>query len=74
MNFQELNILVKFCSNRVDANKFREFMLPRYNDKNYIMSLWPVFRDNPTMFMTTRNETELFESIATEINNTHYKG
>jgi len=74
MEYKELNKLVKYCSNRVDADKFTTFMLPRYNDENYIMNLWPKFRDNPTMFIIARNETELFEAIMDEIQETKYEG
>jgi len=74
MEYKELNILVKYCSNRVNSDKFTEFMLPRYSDENYIMNLWPKFRDNPTMFIIGRNETELFEAIMDEISSTNYKG
>jgi hypothetical protein len=74
MNYEELNILVKYCSNRVNADKFVELMLPRYNDENYIMNLWPQFRDNACMFIIARSETELFESIQKEIRDTNYKG
>jgi len=54
MNFGELNILVKYISNRVDQLKFQELMYPRYNDPKYIMNLWPSFRNNPTMFIITK--------------------
>ena len=74
MNFKELDVLVKYCSNRVNADKFVELMLPRYNDENYIMNLWTNFRDNPCMFIVARNETELLDSIIQEIEITGYSG
>ena len=74
MKMNELNVLVKYCSNRVNADKFEELMMPRYNDEMYIFNLWPSFRDNPCMFITSRNETELFDAIWEEINDTGYNG
>ena len=53
MMMEDLRILVMFCSNRVNGQKFLELMMPRYNDENYIMNLWPQFRDNPTMLVAT---------------------
>ena len=74
MDFKELNILVKYCSNQVNYNKFLELMMERYNDENYISGLWVQFRDNPTMFMVSRSETELFDNIQKQIKITNYKG
>jgi len=74
MEFEELNILVKYCSNRINADKFEKLMMPKYNDEKYIFRLWPQFRDNPTMFMVARNETVLFDAIMKEISDTNYKG
>jgi len=74
MEFSELNILVKYCSNRVNADKFEELMMPRYNDEMYIFNLWPKFRDDSMMFIVSRNETELFDAIQKEIKDTGYKG
>jgi hypothetical protein len=74
MEFQELNKIVKFCSNQVNADKFVKLMLPRYNDETYIMNLWPQFRDNSMMFMVARNETELFDAILKEMNEIGYQG
>ena len=74
MNFNDLNTIVKYCSNRVSADKFVELMTPRYNDENYIMNLWPQFRDNSMMFIIARNEVELFDAIQKEITDTNYKG
>ena len=74
MEMNDLKILVMYISNRVNGDKFLELMMPRYNDENYIMHLWSSFRDNPTMFMIARNETELFDAIWKEIKDTGYKG
>jgi hypothetical protein len=67
MEYKELDTLVKYCSNRINSDKFIEFMMSKYNDKNYIMDLWPKFRDNSLMFVIARNELELFEIIQKEI-------
>jgi len=74
MEFQELDRMVKFCSNQVNADKFVELMLPRYNDKTYIMNLWPQFRDNSMMFIIARTETELFDGIIKEMDRLGYIG
>ena len=74
MEFQDLNILVKYCSNQINAHKFVELMLPIYNDENYIMNLWPQFRDNVCMFIVSRNEIELFNNIHFEMNKINYTG
>jgi len=74
MKYQELEILVKFCSNRVDIHKFIELMMPRYNNKSYIENLWTQFRDNPMMFIIARNETELFDGLMLIIKDSDYKG
>jgi len=74
MEFQELDRIVKYCSNQVNADKFVSLMMPRYNDENYIMNLWPQFRDNSMMFMVARNEVELFNNIIKEMNKINYKG
>ena len=74
MKIEDLKILVMFCSNRINGDKFLELMTPRYNDENYIMRLWPSFRDNPCMFIVSRSETELFDGIIKIINDTNYKG
>jgi uncharacterized membrane protein YvbJ len=74
MKYDELNVFIKYCSNRVNYDKFLELMLPRYNDENYIDSLWPMFRENPAMFIISRNETKLFEGIQKELIDTNYKG
>jgi hypothetical protein len=74
MNYDELNVFIKYCSNRVNYDKFLELMLPKYNDEIYIDSLWPKFRDNSAMFIISRSETELFDGIQREIQETNYKG
>jgi len=74
MDFEELNKLVKFISNRVDYYKFRDMMMKTYNDEGYIEPLWPSFRDNPTLFIVGRRETKLFELILAEIEETGYRG
>ena len=74
MNFQDLNILIKYCSNRVNYDLFLEMMLEIYNDENYISKLWTQFRDNPMMFIVSRNETGLFDLIQERIKSTNYKG
>ena len=74
MTFDELNVLVKFISNRVDYYKFRDMILKRYDDEGYIEPLWISFRDNPTMFIVGRHETELFDLIQAEIKEIGYKG
>ena len=74
MDFSELNVLVKYCSNRVNGERFVHFMMPRYNDESYIMNLWPQFRDNACMFIVSRNETELFDAIMKDIKDADYKG
>ena len=62
MNFNELNTLVKYCYNRIDAKEFFELMRERYDeDENYINSKWPEFRNNPLLFIVGRNEKELYE-------------
>jgi len=74
MEFQELNKMVKYCSNQINADKFVRLMIPRYNDENYIMNLWPQFRDNSMMFITSRNEVELFDAIIKEMEEINYQG
>ena len=74
MTFNELNIFAKFCFNRVSEDTFEEMMMPRYNDEMYIYKLWPSFRTEPMMFITSRNETELFDAICKKIEETNYKG
>jgi len=74
MDYKDLDVMVKFCSNRVNADKFVELMMPRYNDERYIMNLWSQFRDNPMMFIIGRSEVELFDNIQKEIKETNYVG
>ena len=74
MDFNDLKVFIMFVSNRVNGDKFVEYMMPRYNDKNYIENLWISFRDNPAMFIVSRREIELFEAIQNEIKTTNYNG
>jgi len=74
MNFKDLDILAKYCLNRVDRNKFRQLMGTIYESENYIDGLWDSFRENPLMFMVARNETVLFENIMKEISEINYMG
>jgi len=74
MEFQELDRIVKYCSNQINADKFVELMLPKYNNETYIMNLWPQFRDNSIMFIISRTETELFDNIIKEIKKINYQG
>ena len=74
MNFKDLDVLAKYCLNRVDRDKFRKLMKTSYNSENYVDGLWDSFRGNPLMFMVARNETVLFENIMKEISEINYMG
>ena len=71
MNFKELNILQKFCDNRVDLNMFLE--ATQYA-KNYGEVQFNDFRKNPIGYITSRGEESLFEHIQIEIETAGYKG
>jgi hypothetical protein len=74
IDFNSLNLFVKYCSNRIDIDKFIELMLKKHQSKHYIENLWNDFVKNPLMFITSRNETELFDNIQKEIIKLNYKG
>jgi len=74
MKFQELNKMVKYCSNQINTDKFVRLMIPKYINEDYIMNLWPQFRDNLMIFITSRNEVELFNAITKEMEEINYQG
>ena len=74
IKFDDLDVLVKFISNRVDYSTFEKYMLERYSDVNYISPLWTSFRDNPLMFIVGRSEVFLLDAILKDIENRNYKG
>jgi len=74
IHFNEFNLLAKFCYNRIDQDKFVQLMMPRYNDRNYIITKWDEFRNDPLRFIISRSERELFDEISREIIMTKYKG
>lgn len=74
MNYQDLNKLVKFCSNRISYSEFESMMMLKYNDSNYISNLWELFVKNPLLFITARNEEFLFDEIQKTMENMDYKG
>ena len=74
MEFEQLDILVKYVNNRINLDKFIEFMMHRYNDKSYIEGLWESFKKDPLTFISYRSEKELFVAIWKQIEITQYKG
>jgi len=71
MNFKELNILQKFCDNRVDLNMFLE--ATQYS-ATYGEVQFNDFRRNPISYITSRAEERLFKYIQIEIETAGYKG
>lgn len=74
IDFNELNILQKYCDNQVNKDKFKELMMPKYNNEDYIDDKWISFKNNPIQFITSRRETELLDNILLYIKTTKYNG
>jgi len=73
ITFNQLNILQKFLTNRVDYDLFQN-AFSTYYVEGYIEELFDIFRKNPVAFITDRAETEFFDYIIDQIENTNYKG
>jgi hypothetical protein len=74
MSYKELDILYKFCYNRMDYSMFQRMMKLKYSDVGYIAEKWPLFKKDQIGFIISRGEKVLFDSIVDEINKTNYKG
>lgn len=74
LNMTDLNVFQKYCDNQVNCEQFLDMMLRIYADENYIKPLWPMFTNNPTRFITTRNEKKLLSQINNRIKNEDYHG
>jgi len=73
MNFDDLNILQKFCDNRMDYQQFKE--ATGYSDLgSYAQDIWDDFSKNPIRFITSRSERDLLQYILNKIESTNYKG
>jgi len=73
-HFNEINIIQKFCDNRVDLDLFIKLMSVAYgDDKSYIEGKWILFKNNPIQFITSRAEKDLYNGICHIIKETDYK-
>lgn len=62
--FRDLEVLYKYCVNRISYNDFRDMMMEIYpGSEDYVKGKWPIFRDDPLGFIVSRSETELLASI-----------
>jgi hypothetical protein len=74
MSYEELEVLYKFCYNRMNYDLFHKIMKQRYADDGYIEEKWGLFRNDYFGFIVSRGETVLFDGIVKEINRINYKG
>jgi len=73
--FDRLNILSKFCYNRINEDRFFEYMEQMYScTRSYSDSKYPAFRDHPLLFITSRGERKILELIERDIQKENYKG
>lgn len=68
----DLNILQKFCDNRIDYEMFLE--LTDLQDDTYSIEKWNKFKLNSVRFITSESFSELFSKIIQTINKNKYKG
>jgi len=73
LTFEELNILQKFLTNRVDYDLFHHALEYKYTD-SYIEDIWKIYIKNPIAFITDRSEETFFDYIVNQIENTEYRG
>jgi len=73
IKYEDLRVLILFCLNRVDFNKFKELDARNFED-NYYITLFQEFTGNPLNYIVTRGESQLLENITKEIIKTDYKG
>lgn len=75
IDYKSLDILYKFCVNKIDYETFLELMLKIYpGSKGYIFNLWNKFYNDPIGFIISREEKKMLELIQNEINDKRYKG
>jgi len=73
MRFEDLNILQKYCDNRLDYEGFRR--ATGYSETGgYAEERWNDFGKNPIRFITSRSEKDLLQYIVRKIEITKYKG
>jgi len=72
IDFKQINIIQKFCDNRVNYDLFIRFtnLEPDY----YAVELFKDFRINPIRFMTSTNNSDLFYKIINLVDKKNYKG
>lgn len=73
IKLEDLNILQKYCDNRVSYEDFKAII--QYSALGgYIEAQWNHFVKNPIRFITSRNERKLLEYIIRKIEITNYRG
>ena len=74
VDFEDLEVLYKYCVNRIGYDDFKDMMLEVYpGPESYVKGKWPIFRDDPLGFIVSRCETDLLASIYSRMPN-DYRG
>jgi len=75
MQYDDLEVFYKFCVNRINYDIFEDIMMDIYpGSERYIEDKWPTFRNSPVMFIVSRGEKRLFDTIMKMIEDADYKG
>lgn len=74
--FQELNIIQKFLSNRVDYDYFKKVIQKTYVMEHEVLAHWEKFQSNQVGFLTSLGNVgqDLYTQVILDIDRMKYNG